>query len=123
MSNATNKVQLLGHLGKEPMVKQFENGSTGYRNKMATFTLATNESYTNSVGKKIESTQWHKLIAWGEVASQVERMLTKGSKISAEGKLNHRQYEDKDGVKKYITEIVLNEFELIKAEKAEAANA
>ena len=118
MSNVTNKVQLLGHLGKEPMVKQFESGS-----KMASFILATNESYTNSVGKKIENTQWHKLVAWGEVAGQVERMLTKGSKISLEGKLSNRHYEAKDGVKKYVTEIVLNEFELIKAEKAEAANA
>jgi single-strand DNA-binding protein len=118
MTNATNKVHLLGHLGKEPMVKQFESGS-----KMATFTLATNESYTNSVGKQIENTQWHKLVAWGAVAGQVERLLTKGSKISAEGKLSHRHYEAKDGVKKYVTEIVLNEFELIKSEKAEAANA
>jgi len=115
MSNATNKVQLLGHLGKEPIVKQFESGS-----KMASFTLATNESYTNSAGKKIENTQWHKLVAWGEVAVQVERMLTKGSKIAAEGKLIHRQYEAKDGTKKYTTEIILNEFELIKTDKSEA---
>jgi single-strand DNA-binding protein len=114
MSNVTNKVQLTGHLGKEPMVKQFESGS-----KMASFTLATNESYTNNAGKKIENTQWHKLVAWGEVAVQVERMLTKGSKISAEGKLSHRQYEAKDGTKKYTTEIILNEFEVIKSDKSE----
>ena len=114
MSNTTNKVQLTGHLGKEPLVKQFESGS-----KMASFTLATNESYTNNAGKKIENTQWHKLVAWGEVAVQVERMLTKGSKIMAEGKLSHRQYEAKDGTKKYTTEIILNEFEVIKSDKSE----
>lgn len=114
MSNTTNKVQLTGHLGKEPLVKQFESGS-----KMASFTLATNESYTNNAGKKIENTQWHKLVAWGEVAVQVERMLTKGSKIAAEGKLSHRQYEAKDGTKKYTTEIILNEFEVIKSDKSE----
>ena len=118
MSNNTNKVLLSGYLGKEPMVKQFESGS-----RMATFTLATNESYLNSVGKRIENTQWHKLVAWGDMALEVERKLTKGSKIKAEGKLSHRHYEAQDGTRRYITEIVLNDFELMKIEKAEAIRA
>ncbi len=118
MSNTTNKVLLTGYLGKEPMVKQFESGS-----RMATFTLATNESYMNSVGKRIENTQWHKLVAWGDIAQQVERQLTKGSKINAEGKLSHRHYEAQDGTRRYVTEIVLNEFELLKFEKAEPIRA
>ncbi len=115
-NNVLNKVMLTGHLGQEPMVKHFESGST-----MASFTLATNESYTNSVGKRIENTQWHKLVAWGDVAKEVERALTKGAKIALTGKLSNRQYEAKDGTKKYLTEIVVSEFELMKTENKVAA--
>lgn len=117
MSN-TNKVILSGYLGKEPMVKQFESGS-----RMATFTLATNESYLNSVGKRIENTQWHKLVAWGDMAQEVERQLTKGTKIKAEGKLSHRHYEAQDGTRRYVTEIVLHDFELLQFEKTQAMRA
>ncbi len=115
-SNVLNKVMLMGHLGQAPMVKHFESGST-----MASFTLATNESYTNSVGKRIENTQWHKLVAWGDVAKAIEQDLTKGTKIALTGKISNRQYEAKDGTKKYTTEIVVYEYELISAENKVAA--
>ncbi|MEP7324289.1 MAG: single-stranded DNA-binding protein [Saprospiraceae bacterium] len=113
MSSVTNKVQLMGHLGQEPMVKQFATGS-----KMASFSLATNESYISASGTKIENTQWHRLVAWGEAADKVESQLTKGAKIALTGKISNRTYEAKDGTKKYATEIVVQEFDVIKTEKA-----
>ncbi len=105
MKTTTNKVQLMGHLGQEPIVKTFEGGSC-----MATFTLATNESYTNSVGTRIDNTQWHRLVAWGDQALRVSDQLHKGMKVIVEGKLNYRNYEGKDGVKRYVTEILLYDF-------------
>ncbi len=101
-----NKVQLLGHLGKEPIVKSLSTG------KMARFSLATDESYLNREGTRVENTQWHSLVAWGEVAEQVEQNLKKGSKIHLVGKISNRSFETKDGSKKYSTEIVVTGFEL-----------
>ena len=116
MTSVTNKVQLMGHLGQEPMIKQFSTGS-----KMASFSLATNESYTSASGTKIENTQWHRLVAWGEKEEKVEQELKKGAKITLKGKLSQRSYEAKDGTKRYTTEIVVNEFELMQTEKLLAA--
>ncbi|MBP6795945.1 MAG: single-stranded DNA-binding protein [Saprospiraceae bacterium] len=101
-----NKVQLLGHLGKEPIVKTLSTG------KMARFSLATDESYLNREGNRVENTQWHNLVAWGEVAEQVEQSLKKGSRIQLYGKIANRSFETKEGVKKYSTEIVVTGFEL-----------
>jgi len=121
MHNINNKVLITGHLGQEPTLKQFETGNDGYTRKMASFSVATNESYTNNVGKKIEHTYWHLVVAWGEMAEKVEKNLHKGNKIALEGKLTTRNYKAKDGTPRYVTEIVLNEFELVpKTEKQEA---
>jgi single-strand DNA-binding protein len=106
----------MGHLGQEPMVKHFTSGT-----KMASFSLATNESYISASGTKIENTQWHRLIAWGEAADKVESQLTKGAKIALTGKISNRTYEAKDGTKKYSTEIIIQDFDLIKTEKASVA--
>jgi len=103
MSTLKNKVQLIGRLGNDPEVRNFDSGKT-----MATFSLATNESYTNNKGEKVEDTQWHNIVAWGKKVSVIESYLKKGSEIAIEGKLINREYE-KDGVKKYVTEISLNE--------------
>jgi single-strand DNA-binding protein len=116
MQNVTNKVLLTGHLGQEPTIKQFESGS-----KMATFSIATNESYISASGTKVENTQWHRLVAWGDTAEKVESMLTKGAKISISGKLSNRTYEAKDGTKRYATDIVVQEFDLIKSDKIAVA--
>ncbi len=114
MQNVTNKVQLMGHLGQEPMVKSFSSGS-----KMASFSLATDESYQNASGNKIENTQWHRLVAWGEVAHEIETQLHKGQKVSIEGKISNRSYQAKDGSTRYATEIIVSDFELLtKAEKS-----
>ena len=76
---------------------------------MAKFTIATNESYRNTSGEKVTETQWHNLIAWGKLAEIIEKYISKGSEVAVEGKLTYRTYNDKDGNKKYFTEIQVNE--------------
>src|SRR3954462_811992 len=107
-----NKVQLIGNLGNTPEVKNIEGGK-----KLAKFSIATNENYRNAKGEKITETQWHNLVAWGKVAEIAEKYLAKGSEIAIEGKLVNRTYTDKEGVKKYITEVQVNEV-LMLGEKA-----
>jgi len=104
MSTLRNKVQLIGNLGNNPEIITLDSGK-----KLAKFSLATNESYKNTEGEKITNTEWHNLIAWNKTAEIVEKYLEKGNEIAIEGKLTSRSYEDKDGAKKYITEIVINE--------------
>ncbi|MDX5583867.1 MAG: single-stranded DNA-binding protein [Aureibaculum sp.] len=104
MNTLRNKVQLIGNLGNNPEVITLESGK-----KLAKFSIATNDSYKNASGEKITDTQWHNVIAWNKTAEIVEKYLTKGNEIAVEGKLTSRSYENKEGVKKYITEIVVNE--------------
>ncbi|MEZ5008922.1 MAG: single-stranded DNA-binding protein [Chitinophagales bacterium] len=99
-----NQVQLIGNLGMNPEVKQMENGR-----KLAKMSLATNEYYTDSKGEKIEKTQWHNVVAWGKTAELAEKYLQKGKEVAIKGKLTYRSYDDKDGNKKFITEIVTDE--------------
>ncbi len=98
-----NKVQLIGNLGKDPEVKNLASGKI-----KANFSLATSENYKNSQGEKVTETQWHNIVAWGKIAEIAENYLQKGNKVAIEGKLIHRVYDDKDGNKKYITEVVAN---------------
>ena len=77
--------------------------------KVAKFSIATNESYKNSLGEKITDTQWHNVVAWNKTAEIIEKYVTKGNEIVIEGKLTSRSYESKEGEKKYITEVVCNE--------------
>lgn len=104
MYSLRNKVQLIGNLGKTPEVKTTESGK-----KLAKFSVATNEIYTNSKGEKVKETQWHNLVAWGKVADVAEKYLGKGSEVAVEGKLVTKDYLDKDGNKKFVTEIQANE--------------
>ncbi len=104
MNNLRNKVQLIGNIGTEPEIRKLANGKS-----FARFSLATNESYTNKDGEKVRETQWHNLVAWGKQAEIIEKYLSKGREIAIEGKLTSRSYEDKEGAKKYVTEIVVNE--------------
>lgn len=108
MNAMKNRVQLIGHLGKDPEVKAIDNG-----NKMARFTIATNETYQNNKGEKVTDTQWHNVVAWGKTAELVEKLLQKGHEVALEGKLENRSYTDKDGQKKFITEVVAQEFLLL----------
>ena len=99
-----NKVQLIGNLGGTPEIKNTETGK-----KLARFSVATNEVYRNAKGDKVTETQWHNLVAWGKVADIAEKYLSKGTEVCIEGKLINRSYADKDGNKKYITEVQVNE--------------
>jgi len=99
-----NKVQLIGNLGNTPEIRTIESGK-----KMARFSIATNETYRNAKGEKITETQWHNIIAWGKVADIAEQFLSKGSEVAIEGKLVNRNYTDKEGNKRFITEVVVNE--------------
>ncbi len=104
MNTLRNKVQLIGNLGNDPEIVNLESGKT-----LAKFTIATNESYTNNNGEKITDTQWHNVVAWGKTAEIIEKYVTKGKEIAIEGKLTSRSYDDKEGNKRYITEVVCNE--------------
>ena len=103
-----NKVQLIGHLGNQPEIRNTETGK-----KLASFSVATNENYRNSKGEKVTETQWHNLVAWGKLADIAEKFLNKGSEVAIEGKLIHRSYSDKEGNKKYSTEVQVNELLLL----------
>jgi single-strand DNA-binding protein len=99
-----NKVQLIGNLGNAPEVRNTESGK-----KLVRFSVATNEQYKNAKGERVTETQWHNIIAWGKVADIAEKYLVKGTEVAIEGKLVNRNYMDKEGNKKYITEIQVNE--------------
>jgi single-strand DNA-binding protein len=103
-----NKVQLIGNLGNNPEIRTLDGGK-----KMARFSVATNETYRTAKGEKVTETQWHNLIAWGKVAEIAEQFLNKGSEVAIEGKLINRNYTDKDGIKRYVTEIQVNEVLLL----------
>ena len=102
-----NKVTLIGHTGKEVEIVNFEKG------KLAKVSLATNDYYTNSLGEKVEETQWHNLVFNGKLADIMEKYVQKGKEIAVEGKLVYRTYDDKDGQKRYITEIRVEELLLL----------
>ncbi len=104
MNALKNKVQLIGNLGNDPEIVNLDGG-----NKLAKFSIATNETYKNAKGEKVTDTQWHNVVAWGKTAEIVENYLTKGNEVAVEGKLTHRSYETKEGEKRYITEIRCNE--------------
>jgi len=103
-----NRVQLIGNLGNAPEIRKTETGK-----KLVRFSVATNESYKNSNGDKVSETQWHNLVAWGKLADIAEKFLNKGTEVAIEGKLINRNYTDKEGIKKYITEIQVNELLLL----------
>ena len=105
MNNLRNSIRLIGNLGQNPEVKETANGK-----KLAKFSIATNESYRDENGKEVKETMWHNLVIWGKQADTVAKYLKKGSEVAIEGKLSNRNYTDKDGIKRYVTEIVVNEF-------------
>jgi single-strand DNA-binding protein len=104
MNTLRNKVQLIGNLGQDPEIINLESGK-----KLAKFSLATNESYKDANGTKQTKTDWHNIVAWGKTADIVEKYVMKGKEVAVEGKLTTRTWEDKDGMKRYITEVVCNE--------------
>ncbi len=102
-----NKVTLIGRTGKEVEIVQFENG------KLAKVSLATSDYYTNALGEKVEETQWHNLVCNGKLADLMEKYVEKGKEIAIEGKIVYRNYDDKEGQKRYITEVRVDQLVLL----------
>ena len=109
-----NKVILVGNVGKDPVIRYFDKGVA-----KATFPLATSETYTNQQGETITSTEWHNIVLWRALAEVAEKTIKKGSQVYIVGKIKTRSYVDKDGVNKYITEILADT--LLPLEKKQAA--
>ena len=104
MNTLRNKVQLIGNLGNDPEIITLDSGK-----KLAKFSLATNEYYKDADGQKQTKTDWHNLVAWNKTAEIIENYVTKGKEIAIEGKLTNRTWDDKEGNKRYTTEVVVNE--------------
>jgi len=102
-----NRITLIGRTGKEVETVNFESGM------LAKVSLATSDYYTNSKGEKMEDTQWHNLVAYGKTAEIMQKFVEKGKEIAIEGKLTYRSFDDKDGQKRYVTEIRVDELVLI----------
>jgi single-strand DNA-binding protein len=103
-----NKVILIGNLGKDPEVRHLENGRA-----VASFSLATSETYKNRNGERVTNTEWHNLVLWTPLAEIAEKYLKKGNQIYVEGRLTNRSYDDKDGNKRYITEVVVQNLTML----------
>ena len=112
MNSLRNRVYLIGNLGQDPETKNLENGK-----KLARFTLATSEEFKNSDGQKVKETTWHNIVAWNGTADLAVKYLRKGRQVAVEGRLAYRSYEDKNGVTKYITEVVINELLFLQSGK------
>ncbi len=108
MNNVRNSVRLIGYLGRDPEGKQLEGG-----NSLARVSLATKEVYKNKNGEKVENTQWHNLIGWGKTAELMNTLLKKGKQILVDGKIVYKTFEDRNGVKRTRTEIVVSDFVLM----------
>ena len=105
MNTLRNSVRLVGNLGMDPEIRALDKDR-----KMARVSIAINESYKNDKGERVTDTQWHSLVLWGPQAKFAEDYLKKGDEIAIEGKLSSRSYTDKDGNKRYVTEVVVNDF-------------
>lgn len=107
-SRGLNKVMLIGHLGGDPELRYTSSGVP-----MATFTLATNESWTDKDGNKQELTEWHRIVAWRKLGEICGQYLTKGKQVFIEGRLQTRSWEDQNGVKRYTTEVIANNMQML----------
>lgn len=108
MNNLSNSVRLTGRLGAAPVMKEFEN-----EKKVAKISLATHYYRKNGKGETVEETHWHQLVLWNKQAETAEKYLDKGSQIAVEGRLANRFYTDPDGVKRYVTEVIVSELMLL----------
>jgi single-strand DNA-binding protein len=115
MANSVNKAILVGRLGKDPEVKYTQGGTP-----VAKFTLATNEVWKDQNGEKQERTEWHNIVAWTRLAEICGQYLTKGSRVYVEGRIQTRSWEDKEGNKRYITEIRADNMVMLSGKSEEA---
>tara|TARA_B100001093_G_scaffold515708_1_gene592643 strand:- start:990 stop:1370 length:381 start_codon:yes stop_codon:yes gene_type:complete len=104
MNALRNKVQLIGRLGKDPELMSFDEGKV-----KCAFPVATNESFRNGEGERVERTQWHDVVIWGALAEIAGQYLKKGTEVAIEGRLAYRTYEDTEGHTRYVTEVIAGE--------------
>ncbi|MEL7021453.1 MAG: single-stranded DNA-binding protein [Bacteroidota bacterium] len=109
MQHLSNHVQLIGHLGKDVEYKQLGEEGRG----LARVSIATNDVRKNKNGEIEKDTQWHNIVGWGKTAEMMNNLFKKGKKVAIQGKLVHRSYDDKDGTKRYVSEVVVQEFMLL----------
>jgi single-strand DNA-binding protein len=112
-----NKVTLIGNLGKDPEVRHLENGAM-----VASFSLATNETYKDKDGNFQTLTEWHNIVVWRELAERAEKNLKKGTLVYVEGKISYRKYTDKDNNERYVTDIVANNFRILEKRESSASD-
>lgn len=112
-----NQVQLIGNLGTEVETKNLENG------QVSNFSMATSEKYKNKKGEVVEDTQWHNIVLWNKTSELAEKYLKKGDKVGISGKLVTRTWDDKDGNKRYTTEVVANSILMLGSNKASSDNS
>jgi len=113
---SVNKAILVGNVGKDPEIRHLEGGTS-----VARFTLATSETYKNKSGELVTNTEWHNIVAWRQLADLAEKYIRKGRQLYVEGKITNRQFDDKDGNKRYISEIVADNIRLLgKKEEVES---
>ncbi len=113
MHKPNNSIRLIGNLGADPDFLELDGGR-----KLSKMSIATQDKYKNKEGEFVEQTEWHKVIAWGRLADVAQKFLSKGKQVAIEGKLMHRSYEDKEGNKRYFTEILASSI-LMLGKKAE----
>jgi single-strand DNA-binding protein len=118
MNSLANRVTLIGNLGKDPETKTTDSGK-----KITHFTLATNDGYKNTEGERVNETTWHNIVAWNGLADIAGKFLKKGREVAVEGRIVYRTYEDKKGVTKNITEIVLSDLVLLRNGKESGKDA
>jgi single-strand DNA-binding protein len=113
-----NKVILVGRVGKDPEVRHLDNNVS-----VASFTLATNETYKNKSGEKVTNTDWHNIVVWRQLAEIAGKYVKKGTMLYVEGKIRTRSWDDKDGIKRYTTEIFADNFQMLSSRNDEGGNA
>ena len=113
-----NKAQFIGHLGKDPEVRFTTSGKA-----VANFSLATSETFKNAKGEKETKTEWHNIILWSPLAEVAEKYMKKGAKVFIEGKITHRSYEDKEGIKRFVTDIVGRELIMLDSKPKDASGS
>ena len=110
MAGSVNKVILIGRLGKDPEMRFTQGGRA-----VTSFSLATNENWTDQSGERQERTEWHRIVTWGKLAENCAKLLNKGKQVYIEGRLQTRSWDDRDGNKRYTTEIVANAMQILSA--------
>ena len=112
MARGLNKVMIIGHVGRDPEMRYTPSGRP-----VTSFSVATSRTWTSADGDRREETEWFNVVAWGNLARTIEKYLFRGSEVAIEGKLTHRSYDDKEGNKRYYTEVVLNDMVMLRGNK------